>query len=90
MDGTDNIYILFGISSIQQMYHSLFFWNFEKKHLGLIQDTIENKIYQNNWETVFLNRLNLCWDKIYTCALILQSIFCILYVFHTTDEHFIV
>ena len=53
------------------------FYNSEKNHSGptVMLLVIENKIYQNTWNTVFLCRTDLCWDRIHTWYLILKVYF---------------
>ena len=62
----------------------MFFWNSKiKKHawLTVILGIIKNKKDQNACRTVFLHRLNLSWDELFSN--------CIFYIFHPANEHFI-
>ena len=69
MDSTDNNYIWTCISCVWQIpsgrYTTAFVSNSEKSHtkFTLILDAVENKIYQNTWETIFLIKVNLCFDR---------------------------
>lgn len=81
MNGTDYSCAYMCTSSIWQIpfnrVTTIFIFKCWRKNSRfiLIQWDIENKIHQYTRKTLFLNRLNLCSDKIPFWSLILESVF---------------
>ena len=87
MDCTDKSCIWICISSIHVIpsgrFTTMFVLNFCKKNhsrLSVILDAIKTKIHENNLRIVFLNRVNLCRERIHTWSLIFEYLFVLFFL----------